>query len=219
MRIVYENESFIVLLKPIGCLSSDGPNGVAELVRAAKNDPELKLHLVHRLDREVGGLMVLAKTGECAAELSRCIVENRFDKEYLAVISGIPEDAKGEFRDLLFHDREKNRTYVVKRLRKGVKEAALEYEVLQSVTGFSLVKIHLLTGRTHQIRVQFASRKLPLIGDRKYGSTVKAETIALWSHKLSFGNDKFSSFPPEAWPWTLFPGYTEQYDTDEVTIK
>ena len=168
--------------------------------------------------------MVYALTKEAAASLTRQMTENvptagqiqdgsmsaggsagkAFTKEYLAIVEGVPEPASGRMEDLLFHDRGKNRTYVVKRPRKGVKEAVLEYETIKSVhpaheesapaeesaqtqdcDSLTLVRIRLLTGRTHQIRAQFSSRKLPLCGDRRYGAKTSGD-IALWSHRLTF---------------------------------
>ena len=128
----------------------------------------------------------------------------------MALVHGKPEADKGEMRDLLFKDSRKNKSYVVKRIRKGVKEALLEYEVIGSKNGLSLIRILLHTGRTHQIRVQFASRKMSLVGDKKYGLAGDDCTIALWSHALSFRHPEtneplsFSAPPPAVWPWTLF---------------
>ena len=135
---------------------------------------------VHRLDREVSGLMVFAKDAQAAAHLSK---PGNMEKEYLAVCAGCPDPAEGIMEDLLFHDRSRNKTYVVKKERKGVKPAKLAYWVLEPGQERSLVRVRLFTGRTHQIRVQFASRGYPLAGDRKYGGKT-AEEIGLRSQKL-----------------------------------
>ena len=140
---------------------------------------------VHRLDRGVGGVMVFARTRQAAAALSQSVQQGKLTKEYLCVVSGAPEAAEGVLQDLLFHDSGRNKTFVVRRMRKGVKEASLSYRVLGTAEGRSLVHVRLHTGRTHQIRVQFASRGMPLLGDRKYGGA-PAEQIALWSCRLSF---------------------------------
>ena len=155
------------------------------------------------------GLMLCAKTQEAAAELSGQITEGRFQKEYLAVAEGCAEEG-GALYDLLFHERTKNKTYVVSRARRGVKQALLHYERLAYCEGLSLLRVRLETGRTHQIRVQFASRGLPLAGDGKYGAQNRRCPLALFSCALSFRHPKtgealrFDALPEEAWPWTLF---------------
>lgn len=207
-RIIYKDGSIIVAIKPSGVLSEDGKApGMPSLLADGGKKPLL----VHRLDREVGGVMVLAKNNASAAHLSRLICNGGFKKEYLAVVSGETAE-KGVLEDMLFFDRAKNKTYVVDRERKGVKKAALEFERLsvRSVDGqtFSLLKIRLFTGRTHQIRVQFASRRHPIVGDRKYGSTLNCPT-ALFSHSLKFTSEsgekrRFSALPEASFPWSLF---------------
>ena len=134
--------------------------------------------------------MVYAKTQKAAAKLSRDISEHRFYKEYLAILHGVPEENSGTLCDLLFHDRAKNKSYAVKRERSGVKKAELEYKLLETkeIKGekYSLLRVVLHSGRAHQIRVQFASRKMPLSGDRKYGAKDTAKTLGLLSAKLKF---------------------------------
>ena len=148
------------------------------------------IYPVHRLDRTTQGVMVYALTENAARRLSTMIQQGKVEKTYLAVVEGVPEEARGEYTDLLYFDRRKNKSYVVKRERKGVKQARLRYEVLQTIEHegerLSLLKIQLLTGRTHQIRVQFASRKMPLVGDRRYGSHIPANHIQLCAARLSF---------------------------------
>ena len=143
-----------------------------------------EIYPVHRLDQAVGGVMVYARTKQAAAALSRAIQEGRMEKDYLAVLTKPMAEASGTLRDLLYHDRVKNKTYVVKRKRNGVKEAVLDYETLASGAEGTLVRVHLHTGRTHQIRVQFASRGCPLAGDGKYGG--KGSAPLLWSYRLAF---------------------------------
>ena len=202
LKTLFSDKDIIVCIKPAGVISEDVPGGMPDLIRAelareqtAAADSGIagaEVYPVHRLDKGVGGVMVYAFSKEAAADLTRQITEKKFTKEYLAVVEGVPEPASGRMEDLLFHSARENRTYVVKRMRKGVKEAALEYEVLKTVSMadetsrmLSLVRIRLLTGRTHQIRAQFSSRKLPLSGDRRYGAKTSGD-IALWSHRLSF---------------------------------
>ena len=184
MNILYEDKALIVCQKPSGVLSE------GEMPALLCEQLSLKeCFVVHRLDREVGGVMVFAKTKASAAKLSKAVQDKTLKKEYIAVVEGEVSPEKGEWRDLLFRDAKKNKSFVVKRERKGVREALLDYEVLkvseQGDVKTSLVKIRLHTGRTHQIRVQFSSRRHPLLGDSRYGSKVKGE-ITLWSHKLIF---------------------------------
>lgn len=164
---------------------------------------------VHRLDRETAGLMVYALNRKAAAALSAQLQEKVFQKEYLAVIPGDPGE-QGQMRDLLFRDQGKNKSYVVKRMRKGVREARLSFVRIGQKQGLSLVRVALETGRSHQIRVQFASRGFPLVGDAKYGSSVKTGTLALWSAQLRFRHPEsgealvFDAPPPDRPPWNLF---------------
>ncbi|MBQ6465075.1 MAG: RluA family pseudouridine synthase [Oscillospiraceae bacterium] len=207
MQIVYEDAALVVCLKPPGVLSTDEPGGVPELLREQLGLRELRT--VHRLDRVVGGLMALAKSAQTASELSRQIREGGFEKRYLAVVHGLTEK-RGELRDLLARDRVRCLTYVADAPGKGVQEAVLRFETLGYAEGLSLVRIELLTGRTHQIRCQFSARGLPLVGDRKYGLPGDECAIALWSHELAFAHPgdgralRFTAPPPAERPWTLF---------------
>ena len=205
MNILYEDRALVICEKPAGVLSEEG--GMPGLLREALGCPEI--YCVHRLDRETGGLMVYAKTKRAAAALSAAIAAGELEKEYLAVLQGQPEE-HGTLRDLLYRDAAKNKSFVVKRMRKGVREAELRYRRLESREGFSLVRVKLLTGRSHQIRVQFASRGMPLVGDGKYGSAWRDRGLALWSTALSFPHpvtgERLSRTlpPPKDWPWSLF---------------
>lgn len=189
MMIYYQDEHLAAAYKPYGVLCEENeksPNMPA-LLKAELGCDEI--YPVHRLDRTTQGVMVYAETKEAAKRLSALIQSGGMEKTYLAVVEGEPQEPSGEMRDLLYFDRKKNKSYVVKRERKGVKEAVLRYETLQTteIDGrtLSLLKIVLLTGRTHQIRVQFASRKMPLAGDRRYGSTARGD-IMLCSSELRF---------------------------------
>ena len=189
---MYQDDNIIVAFKPYGLLSeADGTNPNLPAVLKEETGCD-SIFTVHRLDRTTQGLMVYAKTQEAARRLSAMIQQGRVEKTYLAVVEGVPEEEQGEYADLLYFDRRKNKSYVVKRERKGVKQARLQYEVLQTIEHegqrLSLLKIQLLTGRTHQIRVQFASRKMPLVGDRRYGSHIPADHIQLCAARLSFSH-------------------------------
>jgi len=208
MELLYVDPQIVVCIKPPRVLSTDESGGLPELVRQALGDPRADVRTVHRLDRVVSGVMVLARTPEAASELSRQIREDGFTKEYLAVIHGCPEKSSGGLHDLLWRDKARRMTMVAQAPGKGVQEALLDYQVLSSAQGLSRVEIHLGTGRTHQIRVQFASRGFPLVGERKYATPEDPCEIALWSHKIGFSHPEtgewveFSKEPPETYPWT-----------------
>lgn len=190
MEILYEDSSVIVAVKPQGVLSQSDKNGGASMITKLSEHTGGEIYPVHRLDKETGGVMVYAKTKKAAAALSRDISEHRFYKEYLAIVHGVPEKQSGTLCDLLFHDKAKNKSYAVKRERAGVKKAELYYEVLETKEKegekYSLLRVVLHTGRTHQIRVQFASRRMPLLGDRKYGAKDTCKNLGLLAAKLKF---------------------------------
>lgn len=211
LEFCYLDEEIAVCVKPPGVLSTDEAGGMPSLVRAALGDPCAEVRTVHRLDRVVGGLMVLARSERAASELSRQIRAGAFDKAYQAVLHGAPQEKQGELCDLLARDRRTCTTYVVPQTGKGVQEARLEYRVTAQAGGLTRVWIRLQTGRTHQIRVQFASRALPLVGDRKYGGGRDDCGIALWSCMLAFHHPatgeamRFRVDPPACYPWTEVP--------------
>ena len=180
--ILYEERGFLVCLKPPGLLSQSGPGD--DLLQALSRQAGGSFLPVHRLDRGVGGVMAVARSKSAAAALSAAVAQRKFEKEYLCLVRGRPLEEAGTYRDLLLHDRQRNKSFVVDRIRGGVKEAELDYRCLASSGGLSLVHVRLRTGRTHQIRVQFASRGTPLAGDGKYGGG--PGEIALWSYRLSF---------------------------------
>ena len=208
MELIYQDNSIVVCVKPARVLSTDEPGGVPELVRQELGDPQADVRTVHRLDRVVSGLMVLARNAKAASELSRQIREDQFEKEYLAVVHGSPEYDVGRFYDLLLRDKARRMTFVTGEMAKGVQPASLRYRVLKRKKGLSRVRIQLETGRTHQIRVQFSSRDLPLVGERKYAVLDDPCEIALWSYRLAFTHPEtgekmeFTLEPPAVYPWT-----------------
>lgn len=207
-EILYADAAVAVVVKPAGVLSQ----GDAEDAMPALLQKQLggTIFPVHRLDQPTGGVMVYARTQDAAAKLSAQMQSDAFGKEYLAVLDGTPEPAEGELHDMLFFDRQKGKSYAVRRKRAGVKDARLNYRALAQAEGLTLVRVRLFTGRTHQIRVQFSSRGWPLTGDGKYGSRNNRCAPALWSAELHFAHPvtgetlAFRSQPPEAYPWTLF---------------
>lgn len=214
LHILYEDAHLVLCVKPVGVLSEDSDTAACmpALLRQhyrAQGKPAY-IATVHRLDKIVGGVMLFSRRREVTGRLTAAVAERRITKEYLAVLRGRPQEASATLTDLLFRDAAKNKSYVVKRMRKGVREASLDYTTLGCTEELTLVQVRLHTGRTHQIRVQFASRGLPLSGDRKYGASDAPWPIALWSYRLSFvhpqtGADMtFSCPPPAAEPWTRF---------------
>ena len=178
MNILFFDENIIVAIKPIGFDSQK------EFPLMLKDELGGSIYTVHRLDLNVGGVMVYARNKKMAGYLSRSIQEGTMLKEYLALVHGsLPKE--GIYEDLLFKDSRKNKVFVVKRERKGVKKAKLAFDTITSGET-SLVHIRLYTGRSHQIRVQFASRGFPLVGDHKYGSHDVASQPMLFSSRLTF---------------------------------
>lgn len=190
MNIIYKDEDIIVCVKPYGMLSQSDNIGNKSAIDTLEEITNKDVFPVHRLDKTTGGVMVFAFNSKAAANLSAQITKKQFLKEYLAVIEGVPQENSDVFEDLLYFDRGKNKSYVVKKKRAGVKEAQLNLTLIESKKikerECSLVKVKLITGRTHQIRVQFASRGMSLCGDRRYGGNNLCENIALWSYSLSF---------------------------------
>lgn len=211
--VKFEDENIIVCVKPAGVLSQGSESGKSMISLLNEHfestGQKCEVYPVHRLDRETSGLIVYAKNSRSAARLSEQIAKNEIKKRYYAVVKGVPDEKEGVFRDLLFRDKQKNKSFVVKRKRAGVREASLEYKVVGEGDGLSLVDILLHTGRTHQIRVQFSSRKMPLTGDGKYGGG--SGSLALFAHTLEFRHPAtgeqmtFTALPDtEAYPWNEF---------------
>ncbi len=178
MEILYSDKNIAVIVKPVGLDSEhDVPAALTEQLGG-------EAYPIHRLDQNVGGVMVFARTKQSAAALSKAVQEGTMIKEYVALVHGTPPET-GDWTDLLFKDSTKNKVFVVKKERRGVKKARLEFKRLTEGET-SLVRIRLHTGRSHQIRVQFSSRGFPLVGDRKYGGKDNSPAPMLFSCKLTF---------------------------------
>ena len=178
MEILYSDRELVLCVKPVGL------DAEAEVPAELKKTLGGEIFPVHRLDKNVGGLMVYARTKSAAAALSRAIQEGTMVKEYVAMVHGTPPE-RGDWEDLLWKDSKQNKVFVVKRVRGGVKQARLEF-VRLSAGAESLVLVRLHTGRSHQIRVQFASRGYPLVGDHKYGARDSSPAPMLFSCRLTF---------------------------------
>lgn len=206
MDIIYADADIVVCVKPARVLSTDEPGGLPSLLRQQLGTQDFRT--VHRLDRVVSGLMVVARNAKAASELSRQIREDDFQKEYMAVVHGVPTRQSDRLTDLLLRDKARKMTMVVQEAGKDVLPAALRYQVVACNQELTRLRIQLETGRTHQIRVQFASRNLPLVGERKYSELNDPCEIALWSYRLGFTHPTTGAFmefvkePPEEYPWT-----------------
>lgn len=213
MQILFYDAYIVVCQKEAGELSEgEGASALPTLLAAAMTaaGEQNEIYPVHRLDRETVGVMVFARTRAAAASLSAALNTDAFSKEYLALCHGRPEEDAATLTDLLFYDRQRGKSFVVDRRRAGVKEAVLDYTCLRTEDDFSLLRIRLHTGRTHQIRVQFSSRRHPLAGDRRYGAP-KSEhsTVALVAHRLTFPHPvtgESMTFSAQLPAWAEIPG-------------
>lgn len=214
LTVLYEDRWLVAAVKPAGVLSEDTPGAASMPALLRKHygasGQNGQIFTVHRLDKIVGGVMLFSRRKEITGKLTAAIRDRQITKEYLAVLRGHPCEPAGEYTDLLFHDAAHNKSFVVTRMRKGVREASLSYETLSRTEALTLVKVTLHTGRTHQIRVQFSHRGLPLLGDIRYGSRDDRCGAALWSYHVAFCHPvtgkpvSLTCPPPEEYPWTLF---------------
>ena len=220
IKVIYEDNHLLVVEKPVNILSQgddtndkDMVNLLKDYVKNKYNKPgNVYIGLVHRLDRPVGGIMVFAKTSKAASRLSEQVRNKTFKKTYRAVIHGTMNKNNDTLKDYLYKNKKTNMVTVVNKNHKEAKDAILDYETLGTKQGFSLVEIDLKTGRSHQIRVQFASRNHPLFGDQRYGQDVNkvGQQISLWSHKIEIVHPttkeklEFTCEPPNEYPWNLF---------------
>lgn len=221
--IIYEDNHLLVVEKPVNMPTQGDASKDPDLLSVLKEDIKVRyqkpgnvyLGLVHRLDRPVGGVMVFAKTSKAASRLSEQIRTRGFGKKYLAVVHKLPNPKKGRLEHYLAKNRATNTVQIVIPSTKEGKQAILEFKVLETKDMLSLVYVELLTGRSHQIRVQFSAIGHPLYGDQKYGAHVNkpGQQIALWSHEIRFLHPTtkeemvFHSQPPVQHPWSLFTSY------------
>ena len=187
--ILYSDNEIVVCIKEKGVLSQQGKPGQKSMIDILSAEYGCEIYPVHRLDKEVSGVMVYAKTQKAAANLSTQVSSREMEKHYIAITEKSALESEGTMEDLLYFDKGKNKSFVVKRERRGVKKAILEYKQVCATDDRTTYRVRLLTGRTHQIRVQFASRKYPLVGDRKYGSKVEGD-IGLVSCFIGFRHPK-----------------------------
>ena len=220
IKVIFEDNHLLVVEKPVNILSQgddtndkDMVNLLKQYVKEKYNKPgNVYIGLVHRLDRPVGGIMVFAKTSKAASRLSDQVRTKTFKKTYRAVIHGDMNKKEDTLKDYLYKNKKTNMVSVVNKNHKDAQNAELSYETLEHKNNFSLVEIDLKTGRPHQIRVQFASRRHPLFGDQRYGQNVNkvGQQISLWSYKIEIEHPttkekmEFICEPPMEYPWNLF---------------
>lgn len=221
IQVIYEDNHIIVAVKPCNIPSQADNTGDIDMLTLIKQylidkynkAGDAYVGLVQRLDRPTGGVMVFAKTSKAAARLCEAIRNGDFDKKYLAVVCGVPEHKAGKLEHYLKKDSKENKVVIAPFSEEGVKRAELDYKVIDEVGGFSLVSINLITGRSHQARVQMASLGTPIFGDMKYGGDVRSKgyNLALWATEIKFihpvTKEKmvFRVFPPEDnSPWKAF---------------
>lgn len=220
IKVIYEDNHLLVVEKPVNVLSQGDDTNDKDMVNLLKDYVKVKYNkpgnvfigLVHRLDRPVGGVMVFAKTSKAASRLSEQVRSKTLKKTYRAVIHGTMKKEEDTLKDYLYKNKNTNMVSVVNKNHKECKDAELSYKTLGKKDGFSLVEVDLKTGRPHQIRVQFSSRKHPLFGDQRYGQDInkKGDQISLWSYKLEIVHPttkekmEFICEPPNNYPWNLF---------------
>lgn len=220
-EVLFEDNHLLGIVKPVNIPVQEDATGDPDLLSLLKEDVKERYNkpgnvymgLVHRLDRPVGGAMIFAKTSKAASRLSESVRSHAFRKVYLTVVHGKPPASRGRLTDTLLKNAKSNTVTIVRQGTPGGKEAILDYTVLGSAEGYSLLKIDLLTGRSHQIRVQLSGIGCPLFGDQKYGAAVNrpGQQIALWSalvgfpHPVTKDGIELISLPPQAHPWSLWP--------------
>lgn len=218
--VLFEDNHLLLVEKPMNIPVQADSSGDLDLLTILKNDLKIRyqkpgnvyLGLVHRLDRPVGGAMVFAKTSKAASRLSDLIRRHVIERNYFAVVHGTPKKKRGQLVHYLHKDKRKNQVFVVSSHHPNGKKAVLDYEIIESKKGFSLLSVNLHTGRPHQIRVQLSAMGNPIFGDQKYGEHLNrsGQQLALWAHSLCFDHPVKKeplgvySLPPNSHPWNLF---------------
>ena len=194
-NIIYEDNHIIVVIKPQNIPTQEDSSGDEDMLSILKdyikqrdNKPgNVFVGLVHRLDRPTGGVMVFAKTSKAARRLTQEIKDKQLSKKYLCVVNGVPQIESDRLVTFLKKDEKTNSVHIAPRTEDGSKEAILEYQVIDKVDKLSLIKVDLITGRSHQIRVQMSSQlHCPIYGDFKYGDSKHKCNLALWAYELTF---------------------------------
>lgn len=219
-KIYYEDNHLLIVEKPANMpVQADNSRDLdlltfyKQFIKERDNKPgNVYLGLVHRLDRPVAGLIIFAKTSKAASRLSDALRRRALDRSYLAVVHGQPKKDSGQLTDYLWKDKKKNQSYVVASDHRGAKKAQLTYQVLDQTRDFSLVRIQLQTGRSHQIRVQMEHLGHPLYGDQKYGAKVNqvGQQIALWAYQVHLQHPvkkedlTVQALPPATGIWSHF---------------
>ncbi len=219
IEVLYEDKYLVVCVKPVGVLSAPEAGRRRDMPSLLQKQTRVyRIDTIHRLDQPVGGAMVYSKSSKVTPALYRQMAGHKIIKEYLAVVCGVPKAPAGRLEDWLLKDTARCKSRVVEPNTRGAKDAVLTYRVLATVEKdglpLTLVKVRLHTGRTHQIRVQFSSRRLPLLGDEKYGGKAAQgfKGLALWSYHLAFRHPTTGKAvdeccpPPDGYPWTIFSG-------------
>jgi len=231
--ILFEDNHLLLVEKPVNVPVQEDSSGERDLLTMLKDDLKIRyekpgnvyLGLVHRLDQPVGGAMVFAKTSKAASRLSDMIRRHVIERNYLAVVHGTPNKKRGQLVHYLHKDTRKNKVSVVPSHHPKAKKAVLDFEVIESKKGFSLLSVNLHTGRPHQIRVQLSAMGHPIFGDQKYGEHLnqKGQQIALWAHFIEFEHPvqkepiEAYSFPPSQYPWNMWEMITNDRDGRDLS--
>ena len=218
--ILFEDNHLLLVEKPINVPVQADRSGDLDLFSMLKNDLKIRyqkpgnvyLGLVHRLDRPVGGAMVFAKTSKAASRLSDMLRRHVIERNYITVVHGTPNKKRGQLVHYLYKDTQKNKVFAVSSNHPNAKKAVLDYEIIESKKGLSLLSVNLQTGRPHQIRVQLSTMGNPIFGDQKYGEHLNkpGQQLALWARSISFehpvGKESIGgySLPPNSYPWDLW---------------
>jgi 23S rRNA pseudouridine1911/1915/1917 synthase len=234
ISILFEDNHLLLVEKPVNIPVQEDKSSDLDLLTMLKEDLKIRyrkpgnvyLGLVHRLDRPVGGAMMFAKTSKAASRLSDMIRRHVIERKYLAVVHGTPNKKRGQLVHYLHKDNRKNKVSVVSSHHPKAKKAVLDFEVIESKKGFSLLSVNLHTGRPHQIRVQLSAMGNPIFGDQKYGERLSkvGQQIALWAHSIHFDHPvrkepiDVYSFPRSHYPWNVWDMMTNQKKEEDLYV-